>query len=356
MSQESPLRFSVEESVWFQKGQEVSELLSISLDPDIAIYEHDQYISIRGALKLHGEYKIDEEQDGAEESFEYSHYRYVNEVSTREDGISILSHRFPVDITIPKNRISNLDDVYVMIESFDYEIPEQKCIKLVADLSICGISDQEAERVDEDQEMQSIKLEEEIEEEIEDNEPVEAAEEELEALYRGPQALAYEEEKLVDEEEEKLEEKTYSNAAIESPYEDESVQEHVYEPFEVEVRKQILEEKEEKDQEPEVHYSSHFYSEPKQDKAEKEGREEQEEIVSKKESDNSLYLTKLFERENEEEFSKLKICIAQQGDTVHTICERYDITLQQLSRVNQFGADQDVYEGQIVYIPAYVGS
>jgi stage VI sporulation protein D len=102
--QQSSLRFSVEESVWFQKGQEVGELLSISLDPDITIQEFDQYISIRGALQLTGEYKIDEDYN--EEEFEYANLRFVSSVETREDdGISQLVHRFPVDITIPRNRI-----------------------------------------------------------------------------------------------------------------------------------------------------------------------------------------------------------------------------------------------------------
>ena len=102
MSSEN-LRFSVEESVWFQKGQEVSELISISLDPDIVIQEHDQYVSIRGALQLTGEYRIDE-NNAEEEERDYASVRLVNEVITREDGISELNHRFPVDISIPQDR------------------------------------------------------------------------------------------------------------------------------------------------------------------------------------------------------------------------------------------------------------
>ena len=47
------------------------------------------------------------------------------------------------------------------------------------------------------------------------------------------------------------------------------------------------------------------------------------------------------------------MCIVQQGDTIDLISERYEISVQQLLRVNEFHADQDVYEGQILYIPAY---
>ena len=45
---ESYLRFSLEESVWFQKGQEVEELYSISLDPNVTVTENDHYVYIEG--------------------------------------------------------------------------------------------------------------------------------------------------------------------------------------------------------------------------------------------------------------------------------------------------------------------
>lgn len=51
MPQNNRLQFSVEESICFQKGQEVSELLSISLDPDITVQEVNDYVSIRGSLE-----------------------------------------------------------------------------------------------------------------------------------------------------------------------------------------------------------------------------------------------------------------------------------------------------------------
>ncbi len=48
--QQSCLRFSLEEAIWFKKGQEVEELLSISLDPHITIQEQEQYVLIRGSF------------------------------------------------------------------------------------------------------------------------------------------------------------------------------------------------------------------------------------------------------------------------------------------------------------------
>ncbi|MGM7720951.1 stage VI sporulation protein D [Metabacillus sp. Hm71] len=377
------LRFSVEESVWFQKGQEVFELLTISLEPDITIHEHDQYISIRGALQLSGEYKIDNEAkvEDQKDQYEYANVRYVNEVSTREDGISILNHRFPVDITIPSNRIENLDEVYVAIDSFDYELPELKCLKLVADLSIGGITNEQSQQ--------------QVADEVESRE-----EEELEPLYRGeqqeetfeydsqPSPLPFEQrpsnpfsslyqehesvEKDVDklsldqvepigqlETEDKEEEKESIAASIPRQEESEELyssqaediqEEDIYNPFIVEVRKQ--EEIEEVTEgPPEIQYSLFSKTENV------ENEEIQEEAEEKREEESNPkdahYLTSLFAREDDEDFSRVKMCIVQQGDTIDLICERYDITVQQLMRVNDFHADQDVYEGQILYIPAY---
>ncbi|WP_226526314.1 stage VI sporulation protein D [Metabacillus niabensis] len=384
MSQEQQLRFSVEESVWFQKGQEVSELLSISLDPDISIHEHDQYISIRGALLLTGEYKID--QDGSEgDSFEYANVRYVNEVETREDGISELSHRFPVDITIPRNRISQLDDVYVSIESFDYDLPELKCLKLIADLSISGISDSEAVQNEEvettrEEELEPLYRESQDETEANDEESFAQAERTAVSPFSSfydvnesddsdmdklsPPSISIQKE--VTESREENEEETFTeissqdlSAQVEEPEEieqqevlnsepiqdEEKEQEDLYDPFSVEVRK------EEQNEEPqEVQYS--FFSKSEAEVKEVEELEDQDERDQKDQKD-AHYLTSLFARDDEEDFSRLKMCIVQQGDTLNSICDRYEISIQQIVRVNDFQADQDVYEGQILYIPAY---
>lgn len=328
--QQSSLRFSVEESVWFQKGQEVGELLSISLDPDISIQEFDQYISIRGALQLTGEYKIDEDYN--EEGFEYANLRFISDIETREDGISQLLHRFPVDITIPRNRIGNLEEVYVTIESFDYDLSESRNLKLVADLEISGIAGQDAEE----------------ETLTEDNS---SYEEELEPLYRTPQAILSEEDT----------QEAYSESYEAVLANEDDKGDDFYQPFDVEVRKQAIQEE---FVQPEIHYN---FSKPAQDEhkeayaappkpSPKSRKEEAKQQEQPKQTENSLYLTKLFGREDEEEFSKLKICIVQQGESIDSICDRYDITAQQLHRVNQLNSDADVHEGQTLYIPVYANT
>ncbi|WP_217621045.1 LysM peptidoglycan-binding domain-containing protein [Bacillus amyloliquefaciens] len=130
------LQFSVEESICFQKGQEVSELLSISLDPDIRVQEVNDYVSIKGSLELTGEYNIDHSSHFEELNREM---RHVEEVRAREDGTAELIHCFPVDITIPKNKVSHLNDVFVFIDAFDYQLTDSRILTIQADLAIEGL-------------------------------------------------------------------------------------------------------------------------------------------------------------------------------------------------------------------------
>ncbi|USQ52629.1 LysM peptidoglycan-binding domain-containing protein [Bacillus velezensis] len=130
------LQFSVEESICFQKGQEVSELLSISLDPDIRVQEVNDYVSIKGSLELTGEYNIDHSSHFEELDREL---RHVEEVRAREDGTAELIHCFSVDITIPKNKVSHLNDVFVFIDAFDYQLTDSRILTIQADLAIEGL-------------------------------------------------------------------------------------------------------------------------------------------------------------------------------------------------------------------------
>ncbi|WP_057911546.1 stage VI sporulation protein D [Peribacillus muralis] len=164
MSQEneSYLRFSLEESVWFQKGQEVAELYSISLDPNVTIQESDQYVFIRGSLDLCGEYK--DSQNGEQDEFSQTFLpKAVQKVERHLNGLNEFTHRFPVDITIPTNRIASLEEIDVSIQSFDYALPEHNCLKLQADLLITGIYNDSyvGERFDTEQEVGEVEKQEE---------------------------------------------------------------------------------------------------------------------------------------------------------------------------------------------------
>jgi stage VI sporulation protein D len=365
---ESVLRFSIEESVWFQKGQEVEELVSISIDPDIVIQEYEQYVTIRGSLLLTGEYRIDEESQLGVDDREFTAVRLVQDVTTREDGISELKHRFPVDITIPKNRIQSLDDIYVSIDSFDYELPAKHHLQLIADLSISGIygNQQSVPKVgaeEEDEVFARNESDEEVEVqnsfENENNDVNEYAYDENEEnsdLFSPFEAVARRE--VYHEDLYELPEREESSPQIDfkgrsEAKEKERIQQDEPEQLpqeKVDLYNLIGNDKKLDDQNAsfETEYQSFSHSNELENNRTEEDHEKQ---TNTNRDENALYLTKIFTKQNEEDFSKLKMCIVQQGESIETIAERYDISVQQLLRTNNLTDELDVTVGQILYIP-----
>jgi stage VI sporulation protein D len=313
--EQSCLRFSLEESIWFKKGQEVAEFLSISLDPVISVDEYEHYITIRGALELSGEYRVAEGEGDDLDLYDFSTHRLIQRVTTREDGISELFHRFPVDITIPKNRIFNLEDVYVTIESFDYDLGEGGRLSLMADISISGIGEGAVH-----------------EEEKEDVEPW------FEPFEATARKEVYEEE-MAAQEEEQTPEPAQDEAPIAEEEQDEPAQAE-----QLEEQAPVLEH--------EAKVSIGAAKQKENDQATEAKASENE----KPRKENALYLTELFSKEQGEDFSRLKICIVQQGDSMDKIAQRYDVTVQQLLRANHLDYETELHEGQLLYIPVPAGS
>ncbi|PRR93393.1 MULTISPECIES: LysM peptidoglycan-binding domain-containing protein [unclassified Bacillus (in: firmicutes)] len=424
MSQNNRLQFSVEESIYFKSGQEVSELLSISLDPDILVQEVNDYVSIRGSLELTGEYNINQEELLGELS-SYASYREADEVKVREDGTAELLHQFPVDITIPKNKISHLNDVFVFIDAFDYQLTENRLLTIQADLAIEGLLDEELPQapVEEpyefvhrpEEEYGDVTYDYQLQPEHEEQEDLQDNEREI---YDDQAVLQHETRAEQEEQEEEIEIELVSREEegeteeleeLEEPEETEEpesqeevalgyrslpeaqVQEPAFfEPpklleeekredtfFEVEVRKdpEAAEEEEETVQPYPIFESPAYHVEEEEERKAQEdtyqlgrlyereapkvyesAQEEEEPEYDEREtsgSENSLYLTKLFAKQEEEDFSRMKICIVQQEDTVDRICERYQLSVQQLLRTNSLSVDAELEEGQILYIPEY---
>ncbi|MEK4184148.1 LysM peptidoglycan-binding domain-containing protein [Bacillus sp. FSL K6-1145] len=411
MSQNNRLQFSVEESIYFKSGQEVSELLSISLDPDILVQEVNDYVSIRGSLELTGEYNINQEELLGELS-SYASYREADEVKVREDGTAELLHQFPVDITIPKNKISHLNDVFVFIDAFDYQLTENRLLTIQADLAIEGLLDEEMPQAPVEEPYEFVHRSEEeygdvtydyqLQPENEEQEELQDYEREIDedqaVLQHDTRAEEEKQEEEIEielvsreEETEELEEsesqeevalgyRSLPEAQVQEPpfFEppkllEEEKREDTF--FEVEVRKdpEAAEELEETVQPYPVFESPAYHVEEEQEaqddtyqlgrlyereapkvyESAQEEEEFEEDVRETSGSENSLYLTKLFAKQEEEDFSRMKICIVQQEDTVDRICERYQLNVQQLLRTNSLSVDAELEEGQILYIPEY---
>ncbi|KEK26385.1 stage VI sporulation protein D [Bacillus gaemokensis] len=328
MATDHSLRFSLKESVWFQKGQEVEELLSISLDPDVEIEELDYEVIVRGQLDLTGEY-VAKQDDSAFSLRELSPAKSIDYVETREDGVNELVHSFPLEISIPRNRVKHIEELYVSIEEFDYELKENGCLQLLADISISGLYDEE--RVEEEAEAEEKQEEVEREQEViavdemKTPVPMEVEEVPVHTEKDGWEDYAFEPFQLEERKEQELEEEEKDVQEVEEPIEPIETKETAPQ-FELFGRKDF-----------------------KKEKAKKLPEEEEETTYSQRD-ENALYLTKLFTKEPEEEFTKVRMYFVQEGDTIESVAERYETSVQHLHRVNQ---TDDIYltAGQVIYIP-----
>ncbi|MFA9555975.1 stage VI sporulation protein D [Evansella sp. AB-rgal1] len=378
----SSLAFSIKESVWLNRGNEIEELLSLALEPDISIREVDDQVYIRGSLQLQGEYRPKEERDYTRDSSSEVSFRSVEEVSMTDDGVQLIRHSFPLDVTIPRDRIENLEDLYVTVDTFDYELPDNGCIELEASVSVSGIKSERNEPYEEFEDSSSSSEEEEYSyvppnsyENIEHKDFSRNAEFEeksedrsfhFESVRKAPEIEDEEVDDFSMKKEEEFE--TYERndheleantveEVVEVNEEDEpeivdepSIEEEVLE--EPMVRAEETPEVVEPPKEPTIRFSSNKANSSVETSAEsnqgEDNNEERPEVGEKKE-ENALYLTKMLTK-GEEEFSKLRMCIVQEGESLETIADRYDLELSQIIRMNRLN-DERVGEGQILYIP-----
>jgi stage VI sporulation protein D len=416
--------------VWFQRGQEVAELISISLDPDITIQENDQYVTIKGSLELTGEYKCPEQVEEGEEAPKFAG-RQIHSVNEREEEEGILEflHQFPVDITIPQNRIESIYDIDIQVESFDYDFPETNSMKLTAELAITGLYGEQQHGSEEG----------ELEEtaspvEVPDLEPLyrqsASAEAEVEAPPEQPVEVPTSFQEVENQAEPEVSEyKDFSFVPQPETQENNNNQESagLYEPFRAEARKEpptvgenqnkepVLSRQEEETsqesvnaslstQEPasaiseetnekqapvhsnvtELPTAASAEPEPELVRAEAEQPEVQqvpiinekaqpEEVMEVEEESSSsssssedekpkkkkkiskkkgISIAEFLARKEETEVAKLRVCIVQQGDTIQEIADRYEVSVQQIINQNHLGLDQDVTEGQVLYVPS----
>ncbi|WNS74479.1 stage VI sporulation protein D [Bacillus sp. DTU_2020_1000418_1_SI_GHA_SEK_038] len=368
MSQGNPscLRFSLEESVWFQKGQEVSELISISLDPDILIQENDQYVTIQGALELSGEFK---RHETAEIEYEdsFTAPKFIQVVEERDEGVCEFTHFFPVDITIPRNRIESVHDIDVLVESFDYVFPERSCMKLTANLTISGLYGEQQHappRTETEDQEPAYHIEEATPELNWNLKAEEESAEERETFgekEKNPIFVPFEAEAKKQPEEavriEVVQEEAVAEKIEIQPEISFSAQRSEQQPPSAEEIYSMPNVEESPMQEVEMENHQESSSDESSDHVAKKAAEKEEAADKKKKKPSkkkSMSLTEFFARKSEDDVAKLKVCIVQLGDTIDIIAERYEIPVQRLLSVNHLEISQDIYEGQVLYIPVAV--
>lgn len=295
--EEGLLRFSISESVNISQAQ-IKQMISLSLEPSISVEPLNDLVTMKGALILQGEYESGEDDLAGD--------------------VRKLEHSFPIDITIPKSRVTSLDTIQLMIESFDYDFEEQERLIIQADLLVSGITSE------------STLMLEEIEKEMLEEEPLARSEEE-------------------HKQEEREEDEGVKTPIVDIPILGEKQTGEV-----------TIEKQEEKEVRPIVQIEATREGEhpvvveevEREEKKEnrKEELEEQDAHVHEGEHEQEFLLSELFATDEEDHFSQVKIYIVQRDETLHTVASRYEMPVDELVRFNDLKTT-DVEAGMLVYVP-----
>lgn len=320
-NQEKVFSFYLDESVWFKEGQGVRELIGISLEPEITIEERGNEVCLKGTVQLAGEYLAIEEQQEVEESFNSSQ-RVVDDVEVGEEGEYRFSHAFPVEVTVPFERVTSLDQVFVDIETFDYEIPANNQMRLHAQVNINGIepqSNQQAENEERFDQQATIGPFDFPENTIK--------EEPLIPEREAPVVQLNNDEEQDDESGRWLYKKSQSFSEFFGHEKQEE------ETLEVSSSEDVSIEETSQESTPESSSSK-----------------ESEEQEAPSGMDGIKQIFKHLFPNREDTYTQMKMYIAQEQETLESIAEKYDVSVKQLERVNRSDAEE-VSPGEIVYIP-----
>ncbi|VEF47460.1 spore coat assembly protein SpoVID [Bacillus freudenreichii] len=367
-SRHSSIKFSLEESVLFKSGQEVDELISISLDPNISIVEEEGFVMLRGSLDLTGEYKC-LDSDGEVEEDTSVKGRYVHQVEVRDEGECEFFHQFPVDITIPKDRVHHSNEVFVEVESFDYVMPENSRLNIQAEVHVFGLQGEEQdeqhtdvpfpmmdERDDEMDAEEESTVEVELEEYEQENQPelVESVEDEEaeEDLYAPFTAEAR---NSGDNEQRPPRHDHHNPFPFPFPMIPEMDMDEVADRLKGFFQKHSLESPSTSSgesssssstvEESPVHESSSHESAMMEESSEVKPKKK------KKDKYHSMSFADFFARKEEDTPAKLTVRLVQHGDSLERLADKYGVSVQQILRANQLDASHEVSEGQVLYIP-----
>lgn len=112
------LRFDIYERIVLAEDLPgIEELEEAELIPHIQVISQEEQATLRGHLLLAGLYKGDTEQRETEP----------------------LEHWIPVEITVPLNRVSSIEDIAVEIENFDVDLLSKRSLNITGVLSLKGI-------------------------------------------------------------------------------------------------------------------------------------------------------------------------------------------------------------------------
>jgi stage VI sporulation protein D len=118
LSQQPGLRFDIYERIMLnEEAEPIRELNGVELIPQIEVVVEGEQAVVRGYLQLQG--------------------AYASEDETRSSVA--LEHTIPVEITLPMNRVSSVEQISVEIDNFDVDLLSARSLNVTGVLSLHGI-------------------------------------------------------------------------------------------------------------------------------------------------------------------------------------------------------------------------
>lgn len=344
MSPSTGLRFDVYERVHLPDDTaSIKELTGVELTPDIRVITKGEQALLKGHLFLSGTFESIEEGRGEQQ----------------------LSHRIPVEITLPLNRVRNVNDIQVEIENFDVELLSNRSLNVTGVLSLEGIEMlTDGESVRSEEEMVFSHRTEPAAEAPPEEQPsaaevrVEPADAAVEPAPEAPSAPPPE--KLLPlQEPVEIGEEPNENPNAEVPEENANAPAAEFPALTPPPEKQEIKiafagkQAESAGQTPLgvneiMSMASGGSALPRNDAEQQQAKAVEESPETK----DRLEWKRLFlsAGKDEQSFRRVKMCIAQKEDTIETIADRYAKSARELMLYNRL-SDQYLREGQVVYIP-----
>lgn len=134
-----PLEVKISEKYYMEQGRGIEQLLAVSLNESIELHEFESFIQLKGDIILEGEYACEDHPYEPGEKLQYPQRKYIHTVEMLDNDIVYFKQSIPIDITIPRANILQVQDIHVDIHQFDYSIPTPHLIILFATIRVNGI-------------------------------------------------------------------------------------------------------------------------------------------------------------------------------------------------------------------------
>lgn len=307
MKKDEQMFVPIDERLFLPADKRIHEMMTISLDPDIAVMEKEEFVQLQGQVLLQGKYKKVPDNHVTVVTIEDK--PYMKDIQELHDDEVIFAHPFPVEITIAAYRIEKISDITVKVAHFDYEVVEPEKMHVKARLEIAGL-----------QPIPQTSMEETNKIEAKEVEAIAAQSVEKAASEQEVDEVIQEEVEMVDLSSKEKEE--------------------VVEPI---VIKQVKEKEELVAIEDTEEAAQDEVSETVEAQAVHIGHTEDEDA-----SEHTMFLRQLFVDE-EGKNKRVTLYITQSQDTIETVANRYEISTYQLMKDNDL--TEDLLEaGQILII------